>query len=455
MSHNGVTENARFIQIPVQKIALPWTGVLHFVELLSASNAIDLIDLTYISSPCAQLLEHCEPGIHMSTGNASWKETAMDADVVFTDSFGTGWSNSSKDVEFQVSLDTGILQRAEWVKFLSLFFNKEKEATDIFSHVQADYAALQAEASKLKAKNGGPKVVAWTSWSGCADVACDGVDAGQWVQKGDGNWCQCGSTYFFYNAHFRRDVTQHAGGRLLTMPQAAAEGCEFTTNTDGSQTYKCDASAIEHVHTLLSGADMIVDETSVPNHGPYTLDDFAMYFKVANASTTLRAMTNEAVLRIDGSISDPREDGSVGSAWSEQMPVQPQQILSDMMTHMWGDAFNGRCDSKYLRHLHSGQTSTVNEHTDCPVYSSSEDVSCSAIHGHLHEVLTCAPASPSPSPTSVGEETSGGKDSSGGEKTSGGDSGNGSEGESSQASSGNSLIWPTMGFAVGLAALGM
>merc|ERR1719446_1507603 len=74
------------------------------------------------------------------------------------------------------------------------------------------------------------------------------------------------------------------------------------------------------------------------------------------------------------------------------MPVQPQQILSDMMKNMWGDLFTGPCDSMFLRHLHSGQSQTVQAHSDCPAYSPSGDHSCSEIHEYNHEVHACAPA---------------------------------------------------------------
>jgi hypothetical protein len=391
LSHNGISEHARFYEIPLKSIALPWTGVLPFVEMLSATEAISLIDLTYITSPCAQLLEMCTPGIHSSIYGANWSSSSQNAEVVFTDSFGTGWSNSSRDVVFDVSLDAGILHRAEWLKFMAVFFNEEKAAADIFSRIEADYKALEKEGAELKAAHGGPKTVAWVTWAGCVDVACDGITPGEWVQKADGNWCKCGSFYSFSNTHFRRDATQGAGGRLLPMPSSSPAGCTFKTNSDGSQTYECDGTQLQHVLELLSSADVVFDETYVANHATYTLDDFASNFVLSNFSGKLSAMTNEAVYRIDAFISDAREDsGSVGNSWFEGMPSQPQQLLSDMMKALWGKAFKGKCEMKFFRHLHSAESQTINKHTDCPAHSPSGAHKCDEIHAMEKEVPQCA-----------------------------------------------------------------
>ena len=144
-------------------------------------------------------------------------------------------------------------------------------------------------------------------------------------------WCPCGSSYQFRNSHYLRDVVQDAGGRLLTMPAQEATGCEFLTNTDGSQTYRCDAAvAKDHVLELLGNADVIMDSTSSPLGylQAYTLDDFISSYQVP-ADMQLKAMTGAKVFREDGAINDARE-GVQGSARFEQMFAQPQEYVNDM-----------------------------------------------------------------------------------------------------------------------------
>lgn len=41
------------------------------------------------------------------------------------------------------ALTAGTLNRAEWVKFLGLFFNKEKEASQYFDTVERQYNRLK------------------------------------------------------------------------------------------------------------------------------------------------------------------------------------------------------------------------------------------------------------------------------------------------------------------------
>ena len=348
--------------------------------------------MTYISSPCAQLLEECTPGIHAANSGAAWQTAAQNSEAVFTDSWGTGASNTTRDVVFDVSRDAGILPRAEWIKFLALFFNLEVAAGQAFSKIESDYLSLRAEGTRLQEAAATTPNVAWVAWQGCADAACDGVAAGQWRQKADGNWCRCGSAYLIYNSHFRRDITQDAGARLLTMPAQEGPGCRFLTNSDGSQTYECQSEGLDHYLQLLAQADMIVDETYVVNHGPYTLDDFVGTFASPNLTDlSMQAKLNSAVYRIDGSVSDARDTGGqVGSNWFEAMPVQPQQLLSDVMHAVWREAFNGPCSLTYLRNLYAAQARDPLEHSDCPLYDAAGTHDCAGIHDYEHQIHQCA-----------------------------------------------------------------
>ena len=187
-------------------------------------------------------------------------------------------------------------------------------------------------------------------------------------------------------------MAQDAGGRLLTMPAQKATGCDFLTNTDGSQTYRCDAAtAKDHVLELLGNADVIMDSTSSPLGylQAYTLDDFISSYGIP-ADMQLKAMTGARVFREDGAVSDAR-DGMMGSAQFEQMFAQPQEYVNDMMMALWGDEFNGRCPMRYLRSLYAPFPRDPMEHSDCPLFDEGNNHDCAAIHDFLHEVQMCAP----------------------------------------------------------------
>lgn len=58
--------------------------------------------------------------------------------------------------------DPGALNRAEWVKFVAVFFNKEVEANNLFNTITTSYKQLNTSArAAAAAAAGGPARVAW------------------------------------------------------------------------------------------------------------------------------------------------------------------------------------------------------------------------------------------------------------------------------------------------------
>lgn len=64
------------------------------------------------------------------------------------------------DIEYKECTPLG---RAEWVKYISLFFNKEKEANDYFSNVSASYEELRSKVAAVETR---PTVMGGDSWQG-------------------------------------------------------------------------------------------------------------------------------------------------------------------------------------------------------------------------------------------------------------------------------------------------
>merc|ERR1719188_2886621 len=85
----------------------------------------------------------------MTANDVNYSAIASDESVVFTDGFGTSWTNTASDVEFEISTDPGILNRAEWIHFVAAFFNLEAKAQGIFSKMKADYNALKGLSHQL------------------------------------------------------------------------------------------------------------------------------------------------------------------------------------------------------------------------------------------------------------------------------------------------------------------
>lgn len=59
-----------------------------------------------------------------------------------------------------------MLNRAEWVKFVAVFFNKEVEAEKMFSNITMDYQNMNKTARTAAAKDPQRPTVAWISKTG-------------------------------------------------------------------------------------------------------------------------------------------------------------------------------------------------------------------------------------------------------------------------------------------------
>lgn len=163
----GVSATRTF-QVPLQSVAVDDSTVLRFLELLGLQWAVQFLQQPYVTSAC--LLQQASwqqfpslPGSWGSTSDQAKLRTAqVNAVSALLTSGGSSFTNS---IAFTSTSETSPLARAEWIKFVALFFNEERAANEIFQGIRDRYlcrrqTALQAALSPGKTK---PKV-AWTSW---------------------------------------------------------------------------------------------------------------------------------------------------------------------------------------------------------------------------------------------------------------------------------------------------
>ena len=58
--------------------------------------------------------------------------TSYDVASNICQALNSGGSETDKDIVFSASSDPGVLKRAEWIKFVSVFFNEEDKANLYF-----------------------------------------------------------------------------------------------------------------------------------------------------------------------------------------------------------------------------------------------------------------------------------------------------------------------------------
>jgi iron complex transport system substrate-binding protein len=156
---SGELAHASVIEVPARTVAV-WLN--EDVALLHLLGVADRVIVTGPKSGYQELREGYRLGRIRNTGSVLNKEVLLDAnpDVVITlaaikshEVFLDELRAVGLKAVGQYSwLERDPLGRAEWIKFVSLFFNREREAELLFSEVEASYSELAAKARAVEKK---------------------------------------------------------------------------------------------------------------------------------------------------------------------------------------------------------------------------------------------------------------------------------------------------------------
>ncbi|CAG8550467.1 11322_t:CDS:2 [Diversispora eburnea] len=126
----SLPENIKgFFQIPVKNVASLDQTTITYLEILGVESTLKYVaDRNSITSPCLQ-----NSSIIQTFNESSGLENV---DIVFTTSTSL---KGSKYVTISLSDDLSPLSNAEWIKFISVFFNSEKKANNAYSHIESVY----------------------------------------------------------------------------------------------------------------------------------------------------------------------------------------------------------------------------------------------------------------------------------------------------------------------------
>ncbi|MFD2565628.1 ABC transporter substrate-binding protein [Aquimarina rubra] len=154
--------NTRFIQIPIDKTVLTSTTEIPILEYLQLEKKlVGFPNTDYISSEKTRSL--VDNGLVKDLGS----ERSMNTELVLelSPELIFGFSATGDTRAYDLIEKTGIpvvmngswmeqhpLGRAEWIKFVAAFFNKEQEASTIFEKIKEDYtkAALLAKSASQR-----------------------------------------------------------------------------------------------------------------------------------------------------------------------------------------------------------------------------------------------------------------------------------------------------------------
>lgn len=318
-------KGTKFFEIPLTKVSAPETVPYAFIELLGLDDRVDDVS-QFVTSPCGQKIlacNHTSPDA-MKLGNATYlKETlGPQIDGILTSSP----YNDSRTFAFSAAQDPGVVNRAEWIKFLGLFFNREKYASDVFDGIAKEYNDTKTTAAADSANAGKMPVVAVASH-----------------YKYDKD-----ESYQLDWAPYKLNLIQDAGGVPLDYNTIAAipgvHPSAFSNTTlefawTGNNSFPTKEAAHKAFLQALSGADVIIDETYTASPASYNFTTFEEEYGINDASLPVDGDLTSSLSWLNGDKNGGhklvfREDGLIspdgGLDIFEGAIARPAKLLADM-----------------------------------------------------------------------------------------------------------------------------
>lgn len=167
-------DESQIIEVPIQTIVTLSTTYLPFLDELGLlDRLVGLDDATYVSNPTVLQMAAEGKLVNLGYGSSINVEQALDLSPDLIMAYGSGAPEYDAhpvlmDAGLKVAInaewmDTSPLGRAEWVKFIATFFNKEADAQAWFADIAQQYNDLAALAASASEK---PTVFTGTDYQG-------------------------------------------------------------------------------------------------------------------------------------------------------------------------------------------------------------------------------------------------------------------------------------------------
>ena len=344
--------NAKFFSVPVQGVATELTTVIGVLEQLGLRDKLKLVDPAGVHAPCVQALEEnntiAASHIFGWPYNHTYWHPAINnlgssIDMVVTDGWNNGYSNSAKDVVFDnTAAGFSMLERTEQMKFLAMFFNKEAEASAYYADQVERWTYMSSMIAAAQGRGGVP-----------TGYTCGWVDGG--MNK-------------IYFTKYKRDICE-AAGLTMWVPTAATAGAT-------SHSYTNRAAFLADMVNV----NVVIDETYAAS--PSTYDKTAA-FAALGFDTVSNLPSDDPrtglVLRLDKHTSDgdtayAHADGYTareGLTWFEDQMVHPALVLQDLIRLSWLNTFITPVQTgcpRFFRDMSNNDTVIKTTAADCPTW---------------------------------------------------------------------------------------
>ena len=320
LSAPGVRDinNPKFFAIPLYKVAVHDTTAIAFLSSLKVLDRVQFVT-KYTSHACMMKLSQDQSCDAEVKDFGPWSSTPIEGAEQLEKvdaAFYFGSHASEKSINFFAPYEPGALQRAEWIKVSSLFFNKELEAEAFYRNVYNNYVALKRPES--------PKTLLWVgTYGGFVDPS----------------WGGSKNKIMFTFAAYKADYAKDAGFKFLDFNTIGSgllqAGCTATSsiyNKEISCSDLTNNAALQAVVDVIRMADVIVDQASwrnVKRPSDIYLEDFLGSIGVNGIAIGDLKSPSTIVLRTDGIIN--RDTVLADWDWYEGMVPRPDLALKSLI----------------------------------------------------------------------------------------------------------------------------
>lgn len=233
-----------------------------------------------------------------------------------------------RSVAFTSTADPGALNRAEWIKFMSLFFNAEANANSIFGAVSRNYNAISAAAKAVSITLPKPPVVAWVQW----------WPASAYYGPFGPNIPALAINFPAYKAQ----LTADAGASILGLSDVQSyidSGIAFQPKYWGTDSIYMFMNATDSFRRMLQNADVVIDEARYINDDGIGVSDPSIAPSVFINTYGLSPSDAQTLKFLASGRGLLREDGVTGpdswTAWFANAVVRPDQVLADLLQALY------------------------------------------------------------------------------------------------------------------------
>lgn len=182
----------KVIEVPVDSLVSMSTSYLPHLESLGLLDKLIAVDaFAWVSSPA--VLKRIDEGAMKEVGSGPTVNVEllveMEPDLIMAYGQGGEWDTHPKLEEAKLPYVINAewnegtpLARAEWVKFMAVFFNAEAKGNEIFDRIETEYLTLAAKAKAVTNKptvfTGAPYQGTWWIAGGASHAARLLADAG-------------------------------------------------------------------------------------------------------------------------------------------------------------------------------------------------------------------------------------------------------------------------------------